>query len=58
MIVNVHKTRRFGDHVLLVHPAFFNDTGPGDGKLTAGVVNLTEVVLLGSGKVGIRASKS
>ena len=21
MIVNVHKTRRFGDHVLLVHPA-------------------------------------
>lgn len=33
-IVNVHRTRRFGDHIFkLIRLAFFDDTGPGDGKL-------------------------
>jgi hypothetical protein len=39
---------------LLIRLAFFDDTGPGDGKLTAGGENLTEVVLLDPGKSSYR----
>ncbi len=34
---------------LLIRLAFFDDTGPGDGKLTAGGAKLTEGALLDSG---------
>ena len=45
VIVNVHKTPRFGHHVSTNSPSFFDDTGPGDGRLTAGGANLTEVAV-------------
>ena len=39
---------------LLIRLAFFDDTGPGDGILTAGGANLTAVALLDSGKSSYR----
>ncbi len=39
---------------LLIRLAFFDDTGPGDGELTAGGENLTEGALLYSGKSSYR----
>jgi hypothetical protein len=54
VIVNVHKTRRFGDHVFTNSPCLFGDTGPGDGKLMAGVRLTEEGALLDSGKSSYR----
>jgi hypothetical protein len=39
---------------LLIRLAFFDDTCPGDGKLTVGGENLTEEALLDSGKSSYR----
>jgi hypothetical protein len=50
VIAHVHKTQGFGNHVFANSPSFFGDTGPEDGKLTDGGVDLMGGTGLESGK--------